>query len=123
MNKTIFVLMFVAVLLVGSVSAMKINYYHYKINQSDCKLTLESVPVRYYEGIRVINQYIYPQRRLGNYLWYSNIINIYDNCNLKTLIHELSHHNYKIEGISFLDSKKHGKEFKMAEEEIWLNLN
>ncbi len=121
--KKILLIMFVLILLSSLVSAFKVNYYHYKINQDDCRLVLESIPEEYYKGILVINQYIYPQRYAGSYMWNPSIINIYDNCSLTTLIHELTHNKNKIDGINMFHSLNHKIGFRIAQREIWQNLN
>ena len=119
--KKILLLMFVLILLSSFASAIKINYYHYKINQDDCRLVLESIPERYYEGIRYIDFYIIDNNDYidGYYIPYLNIIRTFDNCSLTTLIHELAHHKNYIDGIH----SSHGVGFKIAQREIWQNLN
>jgi hypothetical protein len=117
------ILIVMVLLLVSSVSAFKVNYYHYKINQDDCELVLSIIPEEYYKEVLVINFYIYPSRIKGSYLWNSQMINIYDNCNLRTLIHELSHHKNKIDGIDLFHSINHNVGFRIAEREIWESLN
>ncbi len=121
--KKILLLMFVLILSSSFVSAIKINYYHYKINQDDCRLVLESIPERYYEGIKAINFYIIPQRMKANYIWNGQVINTFDNCSLTTLIHELAHHKNKVDGIDKFHSFNHKVEFRIAQREIWQNLN
>ncbi len=122
MLKKIIILIMV-LLSVSLVSATKINYYHYKINKDDCRLVLESIPERYYECIKTIKFYIIPQRMRGQYIWNGQVINTYDNCSLRTLIHELAHHKNKIDGINKFRSFYHLVEFRIAQREIWQNLN
>ena len=123
MNKLLGILLVMSLLLISSVSAIKINYYHYKINRDDCRLVLESIPDKYYEGIRTINFYIIPQRMKANYIWNGQVINTFDNCSLTTLIHELAHHKNKMDGINKFHSFNHMVGFRIAEREIWENLN
>ncbi len=87
-------------LMIPLVSAeIKVDYYHYKINQSECNLILESIPEKYYEGIKKIRVWgIQPrEERVYDGLWFSSgIIHIYDGCrNPDTLIHELTHQDTK----------------------------
>lgn len=120
--KKLIILIMVLILVSSFVSAINVNYYHYKINQDDCRLVLESIPERYYEGIKYIGFYIMDNDDYidGYYIPYVNIIRTFDNCSLITLIHELAHHKNYVDGIS---NPSHNIDFRIAQREIWENLN
>lgn len=129
MNK-IYLLLFV-LLFVSPVAAYKTEHrgvpiyiYHYEINESKCLETLDLIPYKYWETIRVFRFFKGKNDRFeGLYFWRARYITETDGCDLDTLVHELAHHKQDLDGAVWSKGDMHRADFIAAEEQIWREIN
>ena len=101
----------------------QIKFFSWKINQTECIEKISLINSSYLDGVRVIRIYDiwlpYGKGQVINGRYFSSgVIDIYDNCNMNTIVHELAHHNQ--ESGDWLLS--HDEEFYRIEAEIWKGL-
>ena len=100
-----------------------IYVYHYDINVTECKQTLDLIPYKYWSGIKAFRFYKDRNKRYeGLYFWYGRIVIDTDGCDLDTIVHELSHHQQEIHGVPWRIVGIHDQGFYEFEEQIWRDI-
>ena len=71
-------------------NGVKIKFY-YDIDREPCLDTIKSVPPEYFDGLSYIKFHKTNKLVLG-YYWINTGIDIFEDCSIDTLVHELAHH-------------------------------
>lgn len=96
----------------GLPSTIKVQYFSYRINKSDCSKFLSRIPSKHFTGVKKLNFYLIDDSFSGMY--FNGIITVKTGCDSGVFIHELAHHNS--------NHVSHTEWFYKKEAEIWQSL-
>jgi len=100
---------------------VRVKFYGDIISEEGCIEIFDRIPEEYYEDLNYIRVFEWNKNRVhgGYYWWQTKMIDLFEDCNLETLIHELAHHKQIKVGDNFEEIMRHRGNFNGIEREIW----
>lgn len=108
-------------------NSTKIWFIDKEMNKTRCWEILNNIPSKYYEGVYNMRFKKTGSHRIvdgskvtvnGRYYWITKNIHLYKNCNAKTIIHELAHHQQKLLNDTLKQAIEHTGRFNEFNERI-----
>lgn len=103
------------------VDGVRVKYFYDNINKTFCNSLIKKIPDEYFKGIVVINFVKYHRNAAGMY-HFGGVIEIYNGCDVQTLVHELAHHRQYMMRDPWYELLHHSGNFDKYENEIYDNI-